>query len=309
MPRAASWIFCCLSLVANASSATASPPDVRAGTADHTDLSGSSSRALPPPPGMLRIPGARVELGSTYAELIEAAEWCNRLTQSSHCRAEDFRDELSLGTRSTIPDFFLDRTETTIGEYERCVRAGSCRPSSMEDIIPGISREEELPVTMVGHQDAAAYCAFRGARLPTEEESEFAARGSARRRFPWGDLFHAGRTNGGASLLERTNQEDGYELLAPALAFRDGRSPEGVLQLAGNAAEWTATREVDASGGPGERYVVRGGHFATPPWLLRSAHRETLPPHVRRITVGFRCAKSATLDTPPERQLQSGSAR
>jgi formylglycine-generating enzyme required for sulfatase activity len=78
-------------------------------------------------------------------------------------------------------------------------------------------------------------------------------------------------------------------------AFADGRTPEGFLQLAGNVEEWTA----DGSGpdaAPLGFAAARGGHFADPPHLLRSAARRLLVVETRSRTLGFRCAQGATRD-------------
>ncbi len=244
------------------------------------------------PRDMVRVPSGEIELGSTYVELMDVAQWCNRLTQSSQCRAEDFTFELALGRKQRLDSFLLDRHEVSIAKYQRCVRAGRCAPHRMETAAPGSSSNPERPVTMVSHFDAQRYCEFAEKRLPTEAEHELAARGPSRRRFPWGRVFHSGRVNGGGLPPEYTNADDGYELLAPTSSFPDGRTPQGTLQLVGNAAEWTASKRKGPDGAPSAEVIVRGGHFASPPWQLRGAHRIALPPETKRLTIGFRCARS-----------------
>jgi len=247
---------------------------------------------------MVRVPAATIELGSSVDDLILAANFCNRLSGRPACQPEDFalerRDE-----RASVSSFLLDRTEVALGDYQRCEEVGRCSPHHMPSALLEGPEPETLPVTMVSLDQAQAYCEYLGARLPSEEEFELAARGPGARPYPWGRLFHGGRVNGGTEAPQHTRSGDGYELLAPVRAFPAGRTPLGILQLAGNAAEWTRSRERDRAGQPTGRVLVRGGHFASPPWQLRAAHREAVDPNERRPTLGFRCARSENGDPSP----------
>jgi formylglycine-generating enzyme required for sulfatase activity len=193
-----------------------------------------------------------------------------------------------------VPAFFLARTETTVAEYRRCVAAGACTPPS----FGGMSRFDrpELPVSFVDWQQARAYCRFRGMRLPREVEFERAARGAMRRRYPWGQLWNSRVANHGRFAPDPTDSSDGYTELAPVGSYPSGRTPEGVLDLAGNVAEWMEDSYTEIPGGPpmsGIR-VVRGGDFRKgSPWL-RPAARIPEDPNLRAAHVGFRCAKSAS---------------
>lgn len=242
---------------------------------------------------LIRVPAGSLALGSTLDEIVEAAAACNRAAGRLACRVEDFWSERRDQTVH-VPTFGLDRTEVSVAAYQRCVRAGRCAPHRMSASLLDGPRPDELPVTTITQADAADYCAFRGARLPSEDEWELAARGPNRRVYPWGNVFHARRVNGGDGPPRLTSDRDGHELLAPTGAFPSGATPLGILQLSGNAAEWTASAETDAAGTKTGRVLVRGGHFASPPWDLRAARREAVDPGERHSTIGFRCA--LTLD-------------
>jgi len=255
---------------------------------------GLQAQALQPPSteqDLVRVPGATIALGSTVDDVIAAANFCNRLSGRPACQAEDFarerRDE-----KAKVAAFLLDRTEVSLGAYLRCQRAGVCSPHEMPAALLDVREPNALPVTMVSLEQAETYCSFRGARLPSESEFELAARGQTGRMYPWGNLFHSGRVNGGRTPPEYTSVGDGYELLAPAYAFSAGRTPLGILQLSGNVAEWTSSPERDRAGEKTGMMIVRGGHFASPPWELRAAHRDGVLPAERRPTLGFRCARS-----------------
>ncbi len=87
------------------------------------------------------------------------------------------------------------------------------------------------PVVYVSHDDASAYCAWAGARLPTYEELQYAARGNTGWRFPWGNEFSIVKAVTRESPLRRTVPVDAYS--------PQGDSIFGVTGLCGNAWAWT----------------------------------------------------------------------
>ena len=154
----------------------------------------------------------------------------------------------------------------------------------------GIGDKPHHPVVQVSARDAAAYCAWRGLRLPSETEWEFAAGGSEGWRYPWGDqrpgTADRRRANFGTLACCAPSAADGYLKTAPVGRFPAGRSPFGLHDMAGNVWEWTASR---FPGRPDE-VVLRGGGWGNNPYCLRVSYRHGNPPDIGLDMVGFRCA-------------------
>ena len=196
-----------------------------------------------------------------------------------------------LGSRwVSVGAFAIDRTEVTVGAWRRCVAAGSC--PTLSDPLSAMTRDG-MPVVNVTHAQAAMYCAFAGARLPTDAEWSLAARGLEGRRSPWG-------TRPASCALARTSGcGDGATV---AGATPGGASPEGALDLLGNVAEWVHDRagappaargvERDPTGpAEGATRWVRGGSFRTPDGDASGLWRQAVDAREARVDVGFRCVR------------------
>ncbi len=165
----------------------------------------------------------------------------------------------------------------------------------------------EHPVVHVSWNDAAAYCAWTGTRLPTEAEWELAARGGlAGRAFPWGDELEPGgehRMNvWQGDFPARNTAEDGFAGTAPVDAFPPNGF--GLHNVTGNVWEWTADwfhptfrqgdRRRDPKGAPnGTMRTQKGGsHLCHHSYCrrYRVAARQGLTPDSSAGNVGFRCA-------------------
>ncbi|HZN11864.1 MAG TPA: SUMF1/EgtB/PvdO family nonheme iron enzyme [Blastocatellia bacterium] len=201
----------------------------------------------------------------------------------------------------TVAPFYLDKTEVTNEQYQKFIEATSypAPPSWPESRFP--AGAERLPVTDVTWDDATAYAHWAGKRLPTEEEWEFAARGTDGRRFPWGGEWRQEVANVAASKGEKRQ-------LAPVGQYPEGASPAGVLDLSGNAWEWTASDYTAYPGGTvpesARDYknlkVIRGGSFAGPVERATATVRRPWPAgrndwtesaRIDYAQTGFRCAQ------------------
>jgi formylglycine-generating enzyme required for sulfatase activity len=270
-------------------------------------LTGGVVRLRAPRSRMIKVRASSFTMGSSVPDVLEAVAECAREPHGQRCKEELFANELPRH-RVELDAYWLDRTEVTVADYRRCVALRRCKAPPYTDGAKRFDRPN-FPVSLVTHAEASAYCKFRGGRLPTEAEFERAARGVTSRRFPWGHVYNSHAANHGRLGLDRTDARDGFAELAPVGAFASGRTPDGFLDLAGNVSEWVSDRyapgypEAPAknpkgpplSGATSER-VIRGGSFNTPGAWLRGAARDAAEVDARAPHLGFRCARSVTVD-------------
>lgn len=260
-------------------------------------------------PAAVLIPAGTFTMGSESGEVQRALEQCKREPLGTTdmpplCNEAMFGVEME-AHEVVLSAYAIDRTEVTVAAFDRCVAAGRCAPPPYWAGGERFHRPE-LPVSLVTWDDAAAYCRFAGGRLPTEAEWERAARGPNRRRYPWGDVYNPRLANHGTVALDQHDDTDGYEELAPVASFPDGRTPDGIDDLAGNVAEWVAdaidepaaaryppASDVDPVRTGGAYRVVRGGGFRSGAAMLRGAAREFRLASTREPTIGFRCVHPA----------------
>ncbi|MEM9454749.1 MAG: SUMF1/EgtB/PvdO family nonheme iron enzyme [Myxococcota bacterium] len=194
--------------------------------------------------------------------------------------------------------FWIDLHEVTRDAYAQCVQAGRCTEVTCPNGVNPVENFSEdaarlVPQTCVTHEQAEAFCRAQGARLPTEAEWEYAARGPDARIYPWGN-----------------NMRDEYmNTLIPISGTLGDVSYFGIRGQGTSAVEWVAeTYEIDAGlqpfltgpfrrpDGPlltaeasrGRRYVIKGGKAG--------ARRDQGQPDPR---VGFRCAASLEPSAAP----------
>jgi len=186
----------------------------------------------------------------------------------------------------TLPGFYIDETEVSNAEYKRfCDATGHAPPVSAD-----YASKADHPVAGVTKEDADAYAAWAGKRLPTEEEWEKAGRGPDGRAYPWGSDPWV---------------EDIPTALQPVDALASRKSPYGALNMAGNVFEWTTSpfpagelefanmqSILGSASFSKDWFTIKGGSFAPHSELFfRSCMRRGFPSDQRSPWIGFRCVR------------------
>ena len=209
--------------------------------------------------------------------------------------------------------YWIDQTEVTNAMYRKCVIAGSC---SGPFFISSYSYKQyfwdqsfnNYPVISIDWNQAQAYCIWAGRQLPTEAQWEKAARGTDSRSYPWGNKFDCNKGNFDdetyidLDVVQGGPNCDGYSDTSPVGTFKDGVSPYGALDMAGNVKEWVADfyglysyDQLNNPTGPssGSKHVIRGGSWIDLEGGVNTTFRyggDTL-----YNNTGFRCALSVTV--------------
>jgi formylglycine-generating enzyme required for sulfatase activity len=262
---------------------------------------------------MVYVPGGGFEMGSTNDQISYSVQLCEHddariFGEDAVCFSTEFADERP--AHGVILDsFWIDRTEVTNRQYKRCVEAGICTPPAKNGSYTRAtyydnSAYDDYPVIWVGWEQATDYCNWVGARLPTEAEWEYAARGPESRIFPWGDTFDGTRLNYCDANCELgvadVTTDDGYPDTAPVGSYPSGMSWCGALDLAGNVREWVSDWYGDYQGGrqmnpggptSGQLLVSRGGSWFDLPYNVRSVKRGQNTPDFSAYKLGIRCVK------------------
>ncbi|HEX9595257.1 MAG TPA: SUMF1/EgtB/PvdO family nonheme iron enzyme, partial [Anaerolineales bacterium] len=194
--------------------------------------------------------------------------------------------------------YWIWQREVSNTQYKDCVDAGVCTPPI--DLGEGPSSYyndpefQNHPVVGVNWFQAAEYCEWRDARLPTEAEWEKTARGEFGQPFPWGEDEPNCDLN---NMVGCFNQDPFTENIGQ---YPDGESEYEALDMAGNVWEWVSdwyapdyyqySPTVNPPGpGEGEYRVIRGGSYDAQEIDLRAAARLSGLPEDEFNNVGFRC--------------------
>lgn len=271
-----------------------------------------------------QIPGGTFLMGTTPQEVSIAVRECVEIDDGL-CLAS-YGEDSTPAHSVTLDTFFMEVTEVTNAQYlaflnwmgpnshrDGCFNNACVLTRNQDEGSPIIFDSQNydippvaanLPVIGVTWFGARAYCEAIGRRLPTEAEWERAARGDQGFIYPWGNERDL-------TLARTSRPRDGGVGPVAVGSFPGGASPFGLLDMAGNVAEWVSDwyqpnyyAQPDASGlnptGPvaGTDRVIRGGSWDALPFFARAVHRQHLPPVEARLWLGFRCA--ADFEEEPE---------
>jgi gamma-glutamyl hercynylcysteine S-oxide synthase len=246
------------------------------------------------PAGMVRIPGGvfdfkvdGVEIeGGAYPGLDVQYPWENSPRR--------FHEHVM-----QVAPFYIDKYPVTNAQFKQFLDATHYSPRDainfLRDWKNGMFPEgwDNRPVTWVSLEDARAYAAWAGKRLPHEWEWQMAAQGTDGRAYPWGDQWQA---------ANMPTPDTGRTMLGPdpVDAHPQGASPYGVMDMTGNVWQWTDefadehTRTAIVRGG--EYYRPQGSIWYFPAAFRNNEHGKLLmmaPGYDRSGGVGFRCVVDA----------------
>lgn len=256
---------------------------------------------------MLNVPAGQAVVGSSAQERALAVQLSGAGSAPLFQHEQPQRIE-------TLAAFRFDRTPITNQAFAEFVSSCGKVPPDVETITPSVWTDlaqrlglsftyaqiqrfvwpganphaERLahPVVLVTHDDANFYCAWRGARLPTELEWERAARGTNGQVFPWGNRFDHAQVN---------TRESGTLDTVEVGAFSLSTSPIGAYDMGGLVFEWT---DSTFEGEPNAR-VLKSNSWNRRGGQSRGAARTWRTETLRDVEVGFRCALSGNERATP----------
>ncbi len=231
----------------------------------------------------------------------------------------------------SVKAFYIDKFEVTNRRYQAFVSdTGRRGPALATHEAAGLEWPQgrcpegrgDCPVVLVSYEDAAAFAAWAGKRLPTQQQWEYAARGPKSTAYPWGgsklawDKCNLADRLAGGEIAGRAAWDDWYgrwsrrdpaernvEAVAPAGSFPEDVSVFGCRDMGGNVREW-CVKKASSNGnghdpdrtepGPADSPVVCGGSWLTDAGRAQSWRHEAVAPGTY-ADVGFRCVVPADL--------------
>jgi formylglycine-generating enzyme required for sulfatase activity len=257
---------------------------------------------------LVYVPAGEFLMGSSKEMVFAAKDMCNQAMGKPApgiCTYNTFMDEYP-DHPVELSEFWIDQFEVSNRQYRLCLEAGACDPpkelgSFSRDTYFASPEYDDHPVINLTYDMAAAYCSWVGARLPTEAEWEYAARGPEGFLFPWGNEFDTTKLNycdSSCKGVSDPDYDDGFPDTAPVGVFPEGASWVGALDMAGNVREWVSDyygyfpneKVIDPQGpNEGDSWVSKGGSWYDPVDNIRSTNRGANTPDYWRHKLGFRC--------------------
>lgn len=248
---------------------------------------------------MALVPPGCFQMGITQEQIAYLSSW-----PGSNMTPQNYADQMPAHEVCFAEPFWIDVHEVTQEQF-----ASFNGQAARFSYFPGA----DFPREQVTWAEADAFCAGRDARLPTEAEWEYAARGPDSTLFPWGDTFDCRKGNFDDTtldddfLIEGSPDCDGFSTTSPVGSFAAGASWVGAMDLIGNVWEWVADRydsryyaspnrpSLDPPGPlSGDTFVVRGGAWSINEVdHLSAAFRAGIDPATAVEHLGFRCARGS----------------
>ncbi len=162
--------------------------------------------------------------------------------------------------------------------YDELTQKSVQVPSFCIDEYEYPNRNGAQPVVSLSWLEAKQACEKEQKRLCTEEEWEKACKGAGNARYPYGNEFDANLCNTG-------DAQGASRALSTSGSFPQCRSTYGVVDLSGNALEWTST-QADSSL---QAMIQKGGDSTRQAAAVRCSARKAGVPAERLPNLGFRC--------------------
>jgi len=199
--------------------------------------------------------------------------------------------------RMQMKSFYMDKYPVTNNEFKTFLDASKYHPADDLNFLLDWKRGMypggwgNKPVTSVSQDDARAYAAWAGKRLPHEWEWQYAAQGNDGRLYPWGNEWRS-------DAVPKPDQSRTMRGPDDVDAHPSGASAFGVMDLVGNVWQWTDEYLDEHTRGA----IVRGGSYYQPQgsmWYFPQAYRNDehgklllmAPSKDRSGAVGFRCVQ------------------
>jgi formylglycine-generating enzyme required for sulfatase activity len=226
--------------------------------------------------GMIKVPAGKFKFTVTRGD-----DWV-------------FYPDAQNGKVYEMKSFYIDQNLVSNKDFDDFLIKTAYRPDDVGNFLKhwkGKKMPDSLakyPVFYVSYEDAQKYCGWRGKRLPTEQEWQYAAQYPDNRDYPWGMSSDSTKANTGNGKIDKIEK---YPLGANSLKIND---------LTGTV--WQLTNDVYQNGSY-QYIMLKGGSYFKPLsswWYVQGGpqkltHRQHLlrvsQGFERNATVGFRCVK------------------